>query len=118
MPTLMVVEDNDEIRELVADVLEGAGHRVLQAANGQIALDLLRAGQKPALMFLDMMMPVLSGAELLEIMQEDPALSVVPVVVVSAFADDGTAPGVARFVRKPVSSALLRELVETYAKAA
>ena len=117
MCTVMVVEDDADIRALVAEVLEDDGHHVLQAANGQEALDLLRGGASPALILLDMMMPVLSGAELLELMQDDRALSGFPVVVVSAFANEGNAKGVARFVRKPVSASTLRELVETYAKA-
>jgi len=50
------------------------------------------------------MMPVLSGPELLEIMAEDERLAKLPVVVVSAVADRGTAPGVAKFLRKPVAS--------------
>jgi CheY-like chemotaxis protein len=115
MSTIMVVEDSDDLREVVAAILIGEGHRVLPAANGQEALDLLRSGEAPALIFLDLMMPVLSGAELLELIQEDRKLASYPVVVISAFADEGSAPGVKRFVRKPLSAAIVRELITTYA---
>jgi CheY-like chemotaxis protein len=110
----MVVEDDAEVRALVAEVLEADGHSVVQAENGKAALDLLRAGPKPALILLDLMMPVLSGAELIEILQEDLALSTLPVVVVSAFSS-GAAGGVKQFVRKPVSASTLRDLVAEHA---
>jgi CheY-like chemotaxis protein len=112
--TVLVVEDDADIRQLFADVLEADGYRVLQAGNGGEALDLLRAGAAPALILLDLMMPVMSGAELLEILQHDPELARVPVVVVSAFAE-GTVEGVKRFVQKPVTAAQLQEIASAYA---
>jgi CheY-like chemotaxis protein len=112
----MVVEDDPDIRQLFAEVLEANGYRVLQAGNGKDALDLLRAGAAPALIFLDLMMPVMSGPELLEVLALDPELARVPVVVVSAFAT-GTVEGVKRFVQKPVSAALLKEIASVYAPA-
>ena len=62
------------------------------------------------------MMPVMSGGELLEILQQDSELARVPVVVVSAFSE-GTVSGVKRFVQKPVTGALLREIALAYAGA-
>jgi CheY-like chemotaxis protein len=115
MQTILVVEDDSEIRELVAEVLASAGYAVVQAANGQEALDYLRAGgPEPCVILLDLMMPVMSGPELLEIMAEDVKLASVPVIVVSAMAERGTAPGVKRFLKKPVSSAVLRRVVAEY----
>lgn len=110
----MIVEDDVDIRELFADVLEAGGYRVVQAGNGREALDLLRAGAAPALILLDLMMPVMSGAELLDILRHDPELARVPVVIVSAFAE-GTVEGVKRFVQKPVTAALLQEIASAYA---
>jgi two-component system, OmpR family, response regulator CpxR len=112
---ILVVDDDVDIREVMAEILEDAGHRVLKAANGKEALDLLQSGKRPALIFLDLMMPVLSGPELLELLQSDQNLADLPVVVVSAFADSGEAPGVKRFVQKPVSASTLRDLVAEYA---
>jgi CheY-like chemotaxis protein len=116
MHTILVVEDDAEIRELVAEALIAAGYDVVQAANGQEALDYLRApaAADPCVILLDLMMPVLSGPELLEIMAEDQKLATVPVIVVSAVAERGSAPGVKRFLRKPVSSAVLRKVVAEY----
>jgi two-component system chemotaxis response regulator CheY len=119
MHTILVVEDDTEIRELVAEVLGAEGYAVVQAANGQEALDYLRTkGPKPCVILLDLMMPVLSGPELIEIMAEDRKLASLPVVVVSAIAGRGTAPGVKRFLKKPVSSAVLRRVVAEYCGAA
>lgn len=115
MQTILVVEDDAEIRELLAEMLVDAGYAVAEAANGQEALDYLRRGDgAPSLILLDLMMPVLSGPELLEIMAADEALSALPVVVISAVAERGTAPGVRRFLKKPVSSAVLRKVVAQY----
>ena len=59
--TLLVVDDNDVAREGLAGVLRRAGYRVLPAANGEEALQLLRAGPPPDLILLDMLMPFLDG---------------------------------------------------------
>ena len=116
MHRVLVVEDDDDIREIIAEVLEREGYAVAQAANGKEALDFLRGEERPCIMLLDLMMPVLSGPELLEIIAEDTSLASLPVIVVSAIADRGSAPGVRRFLRKPVSSEVLREVVREYCR--
>lgn len=112
--TILVVEDDDDIRELVAEVLVQSGYRVAEAANGQEALEFLKEHEGPCVVLLDLMMPVLSGPELLEIMADDERLASLPVVVVSAVADRGKAPGVRRFLRKPVPFDVLRAVVAEY----
>jgi CheY-like chemotaxis protein len=114
MHTILVVEDDQDIRELVSEMLAQSGYHVAEACNGQEALDFLRAHAGPCVVLLDLMMPVLSGPELLEIMAEDERLAKLPVVVVSAVADRGVAPGVAKFLRKPVPSDVLRATVAEY----
>lgn len=114
MHTVLVVEDDSDIRELFGEVLTQAGYKVVEAGNGQEALDFLRQHEGPCVVLLDLMMPVLSGPELLEIMAEDERLASLPVVVVSAVADRGSAPGVSRFLRKPVPSDVLRAVVAEY----
>ncbi len=113
MPKVLVVEDDAEIRELVVELLEADGYATAQASNGREALDYL-AQERPCLVLLDLMMPVMSGPELLEAIAEDAALSTVPIVVVSAVADHGAVPGVKRFLRKPVTSETLRETVQEF----
>ncbi len=79
----MVVEDDFAIRETLRELLEEAGYRVSWASNGQEALARLK-GRTPRLILLDLMMPVMDGWEFRVAQQRDPALSRIPVVVISA----------------------------------
>jgi CheY-like chemotaxis protein len=88
MAKILVVEDNDDVREMMAVTLELEGHQVATAANGRDALEKLHAGSKPCLILLDLMMPVMSGWELRTALNRDPELRDVPVVVVSAATGD------------------------------
>jgi CheY-like chemotaxis protein len=82
---VMVVEDDDDIRETMEQVLDDHDIPVMSAANGAIALAQLRAAaEPPCVILLDMMMPVMDGREFRTRQQADPALAHIPVVVVSA----------------------------------
>lgn len=83
---ILVVDDNDINRDLLARRLENAGHTVIEAENGRIALDLLTT-HCIDIILLDIMMPVLSGFEMLPILKADPNLKHIPVIIISA-ADD------------------------------
>jgi CheY-like chemotaxis protein len=82
--SILLVEDDFDLRDALIPVLEYEGHRVVGAANGREALDRLRAGAKPSLILLDLMMPGMSGTEFRAEQLRDPALASIPVVVVSA----------------------------------
>jgi CheY-like chemotaxis protein len=97
--TILVVEDDGITRGAMKWVLEWEGYRVRCAANGQEALDLLRDGEKPSLILLDLMMPVLDGRQFRERQKQDPSLADIPVVVISGA--DGAFPDAAGHVRKP-----------------
>jgi CheY-like chemotaxis protein len=84
MANILVVEDNDDVREMMAVTLELEGHDVATAVNGRDALDKLHHGEKPCLILLDLMMPVMNGWEFQRELEHDPELCDVPVVVVSA----------------------------------
>jgi CheY-like chemotaxis protein len=80
--SILLVDDDEDIRESLAYVLQAEGYRVELASNGQEALERLHSGPAPSVVVLDLMMPVMSGWQLLE---ELSALrSTVPVLVVSA----------------------------------
>ncbi len=113
-PTILVVEDDVDIRECYQSLLEREGYRVTTAQNGQEALDVL-SREHPALILLDLMMPVMSGPEFLEAMREDESSTDIPVVIVSAYGElaDATA-GVAGFLRKPVELAALLGAVRRF----
>ena len=82
---ILVVEDDADIRELVAMILEDQGYEVQVAEHGADALTKLRSvGEKPCLILLDLMMPIMDGWSFCEEKERDPSLSEIPVVVVSA----------------------------------
>lgn len=83
---ILVVDDDVGIRQALAALLESEGYGVRCAENGAVALAMVRQAHKPDLMLLDLMMPVMSGFELLEMLEDgDPDLGAVPIFVVSAF---------------------------------
>ena len=82
---VLLVEDDIDVREAVADTLDEAGYRVSPARNGQEALDMLRSGAvQPRVILLDLMMPVMDGWQFREEQLRDPALASIPVVALSA----------------------------------
>jgi CheY-like chemotaxis protein len=112
-----VVDDDGAIREALAAVLEDEGYAVQGAANGREALQILRAGAQPQLILLDLMMPVMSGWDFRAAQQQDPALSVIPVVVLSADRDVGAhavALGAQAYLNKPVDIDALLDAVSRY----
>ena len=100
---VLVVEDNDDIREMMALALQLAGARVACASNGREALALLTVRPPPNLILLDLMMPVMNGWELSAALKRDEVLSKIPIVVISAMGEAGAA-GLhpAEFISKPV----------------
>jgi CheY-like chemotaxis protein len=85
---ILVVEDDDIIRDTLVDFLDDNGYRAVGALHGADALEKLRhAGSSPCLIVLDLMMPVMDGQVFRERQLEDPALSRIPVVVISAYKD-------------------------------
>lgn len=80
---ILVVDDNEMNRDVLSRRLEKQGHAVRQAENGKIALEMLGAGSFD-LVLLDVMMPVMDGKEVLAKLKADPALSHIPVVMISA----------------------------------
>ena len=80
MRTIMIVEDNTEISDLMRTYLLRAGHRVLQAYDGEQAVAMFKA-LKPDLVLLDIMLPVLDGYAVCEIIR---SIATVPIIVVSA----------------------------------
>jgi two-component system, chemotaxis family, chemotaxis protein CheY len=113
MGAIMIVEDDDDIRELVAGLLRHDGYDVLEAEHGARALELLaEQTTRPCLILLDLMMPVMSGAEFLKVLIDTGRLSTLPVVVVSAGGRPEEVPQARQFIRKPPNLQLLRNLEE------
>ena len=101
-PSVLVVEDDAEVRSAVAEILEMEGFAVDTAVHGQQALDKLRSGMAPNVLLLDLMMPVMNGLELLEHLRVETELRAPPVIVLSANRGyEAEDLGVAAVVRKP-----------------
>ncbi len=80
---VLVVEDNEATREAFALILSSVGYRVSTADNGQLALDCLRT-ERPSVILLDLMMPEVSGFNVIDALQRDPGTADIPVIVVTA----------------------------------
>jgi CheY-like chemotaxis protein len=114
---ILVVEDDDFTRETMTMLLAIEGFTVTAAANGQEALDKLRAAAPPDLILLDLMMPVKDGWQFRREQAQDPALASIPVVVVSAAGDVGqkaASIGAAGYLQKPVEPGVLLATVRQH----
>ncbi|HEY7426002.1 MAG TPA: response regulator [Gemmataceae bacterium] len=98
--SILIIEDDELIRRAMQMVLEWEGYHVSCVNNGQEALDALRSGERPALILLDVMMPVLDGQQFRQEQLRDASLAAIPVIVVSA-ASFAEAVNAAYHVRKP-----------------
>jgi CheY-like chemotaxis protein len=112
MAAVLLVEDNDDVREMMALALELAGHDVVLAANGREALVRLRERPRPCVILLDLMMPVMNGWEFRQALYSEPALRDVPVVVVSAVNEDlARQAGATAYLPKPIDIDRMLEIV-------
>jgi CheY-like chemotaxis protein/anti-sigma regulatory factor (Ser/Thr protein kinase) len=80
---VLVVDDDDDLRETIALLLDAQGYSVATACNGQMALDRLRTGDAPAVIVCDMKMPVMTGPELIQHLNADARLARIPVLAMS-----------------------------------
>ncbi|KYF73775.1 response regulator [Sorangium cellulosum] len=111
---ILVVEDDLDIRSILSQLLVFEGYDVEEAADGAEALALLRRDKPPALILLDLMMPVMDGWQLRAELQRDPALSSIPVVIVSADVraeQEASRLRVAGLLKKPLQIEPLLDLV-------
>lgn len=80
--TVLVVEDDLDIREVMRMVLEASGYQVFEAGDGAEALAVARA-HRPGIILLDLMMPGMDGFQFRELQLQDPEIAAIPVVIVS-----------------------------------
>lgn len=112
---VLIVEDDADLREMMAQLLSLEGYQTVSVSNGREALDYLQQRGKPNLILLDLMMPVMDGWEFRRRQSADPALAQVPVVILSAL-DPHRTTGVSAdaFLKKPLNFDHLIELVRSY----
>ncbi len=82
--SILIAEDNDDVREAMVDVLRHNGYEVHGTRNGEDALNLLRNMRGRTLVLLDLLMPVMNGWQFLDIQKEDKTLAQHPIVTISA----------------------------------
>lgn len=114
---VLIVDDDKDIRQSLADLLEDEGYTVARAEHGQAALEFLRAQtQAPKLILLDLNMPVMTGWEFREAQLQDPSLADIPVVVISAGTYLNRPPHIQAhaYIAKPPDVNALFALVERY----
>ncbi|MDY7227741.1 response regulator [Hyalangium rubrum] len=110
--TILLVEDDADLREAMSALLEAEGFEVAAAPNGMAGLKLLERIGRPCLILLDWWLPLLSGSEFLSCLRADPQRHSVPVVVLTA--SEAPPPTEAEgFLRKPFESARLLNLVHS-----
>ena len=118
---VLVVDDDANIRRMVIAALRREGYSFLEAPNGREALDIMRA-DRPDVVVLDLMMPVVSGWDVLRERVEDDDLRRIPVIIVSANRDPevatAMAQGICAFLPKPFDIGALSALVRSCIAAA
>lgn len=110
---VLVVEDDQDVRETLAELLRDEGYDVRTANNGEEGLAEMRR-KPPALVLLDLMMPIMSGWQVLEAVRADASLQSIPIVVITAATRTRPA-GATDLLAKPVDIAALLRVVREYA---
>jgi PAS domain S-box-containing protein len=114
--TIMVVEDDPSLREVIATLLTENGYNVAQASNGREALAWLEANRaKPELVLLDLNLPLMDGRELARAMKERPQLAQIPVLLISSqdkLEDEAQKLGVAGTLKKPLDLGVVLSAIE------
>jgi CheY-like chemotaxis protein len=113
---VLIIEDDPDLRETLAELLRLNGYSVQTAANGQDALQSLRGNDLPRLILLDLMMPVMNGWEFRDALAKDPRLAQVPVVVLSGVDDTSEAADVRAdgHLTKPVTLEAVLNAVQSH----
>lgn len=120
-PSVLVVDDDPSIRRMIVAALRRDGYEFLEAPNGRDALDLMRS-RNPSVVVLDLMMPILSGWDVLQERMKESELMKIPVILISANRDPEVASavdkGICAFLPKPFDISTLVALVRSCVTAA
>lgn len=116
--TILVVEDDNGIQEILKVALEMEGYKVYTADNGKEGLEMLPKLPTPCLILLDLMMPVMNGWEFVEAISKDMTLVAIPVVLVTAFTDRAKMPLSKGIIKKPIDMDFLFKIVNEWCQSA
>jgi CheY-like chemotaxis protein len=113
--TVLLVEDEHDVRVALRNLLEDDGFEVLTASDGQAALVLLDGSERvPDVLVVDLMLPVLDGWSLVAALQRNPRYADIPVIIQSAFRDPPPPRGIAIFLGKPIDESALLGAIKRY----
>jgi CheY-like chemotaxis protein len=114
-PTVLVVDDDGDLLEVLQEAIAGEGYSVVTARNGEDALDLLRHGATPCVILLDLKMPGMGGEEFRRRQLAEPRFADIPVVGFTGLTDvEARRLALASYLRKPVKLHLLLETIAHY----
>ena len=116
--SILVIEDDDAIRDAIRHLLEMEGYNVVTAPDGKSGIETIRSMGRPCLILLDLMLPVMDGWEFLGVLRKEPGVMIaaIPVVITSAAGDAAyTAVKQAQgFIKKPIDFDLLLNAVQKF----
>ena len=113
--TVLVVEDEQDLREMMRDALELNGYAVVTAGNGQDAMEKISHIENVCLVILDLFMPVMNGWDFIEQMRQRSDLASIPIVVHSS-APGPLPAGITRFLQKPILFDRLISIAQEYCR--
>lgn len=110
---ILVIEDDQAIRDSIKMALEFEGYNVFTAANGKEGIEVLQKMPRPCIILLDLMMPIMNGWDFVDTVEKDMVLATIPVVVVSAYSE-GREIKASGIIKKPVDLNALLNLVKKF----
>lgn len=114
---ILLIDDEPDLRECIAELLEGEGYKVTQAENGKTGLEKLKSADLPQVIVLDYMMPVMDGKTFCEIASKDSRLNSIPIILLTAAnvpEDTVSAMSVAVILEKPINIDKFFAAVKSY----
>jgi CheY-like chemotaxis protein len=115
LPIVMLVDDDEDLREITSLLLQSKGYLILEARNGREAIEvLIKAEHPPRLILLDLAMPILDGRGFLRWRETDPIVTEIPVIVISGSSLPVPLAGVDALLRKPVEVTDLLRVIADY----
>ena len=114
-PRILVIDDDEGVREAMVSILQVMGYSVASAINGKEALDYLRNAATPDLIISDLAMPIMDGRQFRREQVKEPRLAKIPVIVVSALSDQTDIDANEIFI-KPVEVEILLAAVDRYCR--
>jgi CheY-like chemotaxis protein len=108
----MVVDDDEDVRDALCEIIQGHGYDAVSAPNGKEALELLRTRERPCFVLLDLIMPVMDGWQFLDAVALDTELATIPISISTSAPE--RAPAGRPVFAKPINIAALLEYIDRY----